>query len=78
MLHLMVHLLIRLNKINQLFDKDMVDIFTIGSSLEATIFVSRNNLSNPNNFAHGAKDLDIFITISFVKGFLNGGKKKII
>jgi hypothetical protein len=40
----MVHLLIRLNKINQLFDKDTVDIFTIGSSLEATIFVLRNNI----------------------------------
>jgi hypothetical protein len=44
MLHLMEHLLIRLNKLNQLFHKDMVDIFTIGSSLETTIFVSRNNL----------------------------------
>jgi hypothetical protein len=44
----------------------------IGSSLEATIIVSRNNLKNPNNFAHGAKDFDIFITISFAKGFLNG------
>jgi hypothetical protein len=43
MLHLIVHLLIRLNELNQLFHKDMVDIFTIGSSLEATIFVLRNN-----------------------------------
>jgi hypothetical protein len=39
MLHLIVHLLIRLNELNQLFHKDMVDIFTIGSSLEAIIFV---------------------------------------
>jgi hypothetical protein len=44
MLHLMVHLLIGLNELNQLFDKDMVAIFTIGSSLEATIFVLRNSL----------------------------------
>jgi hypothetical protein len=44
MLHLMVHLLIGLNELNQLFHKDKVDIFTIGSSLEATIIVSRNNL----------------------------------
>jgi hypothetical protein len=44
MLHLIVHLLIGLNKLNQLFYKDMVDIFTIGSSLEATIFVLKNNL----------------------------------
>ncbi len=68
----MVHLLIGLNELNQLFHKDLVDIFTIGSSLDATIFVLGNNLSNPNNFAHGAKDLDIFITIYFAKGFLNG------
>jgi hypothetical protein len=40
----MVHLLIELNELNQLFHKDMVDIFTIGSSLGATIFVLRNNL----------------------------------
>ncbi len=44
MLHLIVHLLIGLNELNQLFHKDMVDIFTIGSFLEATIFVLRNNL----------------------------------
>jgi len=56
----------------------MVDIFTIGSSLEATSIVLKNNLENPNNFAHGTKDLDIFITISFAKGFLNGKKKIII
>jgi hypothetical protein len=78
MLHLMEHLLIGLNKLNQLFHKDMVDIFTIVSSLEAPIFVLRNNLLNPNNFAHGAKDLNLFITISFVKGFQNGKKKIII
>jgi len=40
----MVHLLIELNELNQLFHKDMVEIFTIGSSSEATIFVLRNNL----------------------------------
>jgi hypothetical protein len=74
----MVHLLIGLNELNQLFHKDMVDIFTIGSSLEATSIVLKNNLENPNNFAHGTKDLDIFITISFAKGFLNGKKKIII
>jgi hypothetical protein len=44
MLHLMVHLLIGLNELNQLFHKDMVDIFIIGSSLETTNFVLRNNL----------------------------------
>jgi hypothetical protein len=44
MLHLMVHLLIGLNELNQLFHKDMVDIFTIGSSLEATSIVLKNNL----------------------------------
>jgi len=65
MLHLIVHLLIGLNELNQLFHKDMVDIFTIGSSLEASIFVLRNNFKNPNNFAHGTKDLDLFITIYF-------------
>jgi len=43
MLHLIVHSLIRLNELNQLFYKDMVDIFTIGSFLEATIFVLRGN-----------------------------------
>ncbi len=56
----------------------MVDIFRIGSSLEVAIFVLRNNLLNPNNFAHGAKDLDLFITISSTKGFLNGRKYIII
>ncbi len=78
MLRLIVHLLIGLNKLNKLFHKDMVEIFTIGSSLEATIFVLRDNLLYPNNFAHGTKDLDLFITISFAKGFLNGKKKIII
>jgi hypothetical protein len=43
MLHLMVHLLIELNDLNQLFHTYMVKFFTIGSSLEATIFVLRNN-----------------------------------
>jgi hypothetical protein len=65
----MVHLLIRLKELNQLFHKDTVDYFTIGSSLEAIFFVLRNNLLNPNNFAHGTKDLDLFTTISFAKGF---------
>ncbi len=78
MLHLMVHLLIGLKELNQLFHKDMVDIFTIGFSLEATFFVLRNHLRNPNNFAHGAKDLDLSTTISFAKGFLNGIKDIII
>ncbi len=44
MLHPKVHLLIGLNELNQLFHKNKVDIFTIGSSWEATIFVWRNNL----------------------------------
>jgi len=78
MLHLIVHLLIGLNELNQLFHKDMIDIFTIGSFLEATIFVLRNNLLNLNNFVHGTKDLDFFITIFFAKGFLNGKKEIII
>jgi hypothetical protein len=78
MLHPIVHFLIGLNELNQSFHKDMVDIFTIGSSLEATIFVLKNNLLNPNNFAHGTKDLDLFIIISFTKGFLNGKNKIII
>jgi hypothetical protein len=65
----MVHLFIGLKELNQLFHKDMVDIFTIGSSLEATIFVLRNIFWNPNNFAHSAKDLDLFTTIYFAKGF---------
>ncbi len=56
----------------------IINIFTFGSSLEATIFVLKNNLWNSNNFAHGAKDLDLFITIYFAKGFLNGRKKIII
>jgi hypothetical protein len=37
--------------------------------LEATIFVLKNNFKNPNNFAHGAKDFDIFITFFFANGF---------
>ncbi len=53
----------------------MVDIFTIGSSLEANFFELKNNILNPNNFAHGAKDLDLFTIISFAKGFLNGKNK---
>jgi hypothetical protein len=65
MLHLMVHLLIGFNKFNQLFHKDMVDNFTIGSFLEATIFLLRNNFENPNNFAHGTKDLNLFIVFFF-------------
>jgi len=65
----MVHLLIGLKELNQLFHKDMVNIFSIGSSLEANFFVLRNNLWNPNNFAHVTKDLDLFTTISFAKSF---------
>jgi hypothetical protein len=64
MLHPIVHLLIGSNELNQLFHNDMFDIFTIGSSLEATIFVLKTNFLNPNNFAHGTKDLDLFISIS--------------
>jgi hypothetical protein len=44
MLHLIVHLLIGFNEFNQLFYKDMVDIFTIGFFLEAIIFVFGNNI----------------------------------
>jgi hypothetical protein len=65
----MVYLLIELIELTQLFHKDMIDIFTIGSPLEATIFVLKNNLLNPNNFAHGVKDLDIFITFFLADGF---------
>jgi hypothetical protein len=75
MLQLMVHLLIGLKEFDRLFHKDTVYIFTIGSSLELNFFVFRNNLWNCNNFAHGTKDLDLFTTISFAKGFLNGKKK---
>jgi hypothetical protein len=71
----MLHLLIGLKEFKQLFHKDIVNIFTIGSSLEANFLVLRNNFLNPNNFAHGAKDLDLFTIISFAKGFLNGKKR---
>jgi hypothetical protein len=61
MLYLMVNVLIGLNKFNELFWKDMVDIFIIGSSLEIIIYVLRNKFLDPT------KELGPFIITSFVE-----------
>ncbi len=70
MLHLVVDVLVELNKLKKKIQYDMADISTIGCTLNASIsFLKRHFLCSPNpNFGQSTKHLKPFLSNGWVDG----------